>query len=137
MIGLDTTVLVRYLTLDDAVQSAAAVDLIDGAAERGEPMFVPVVVLCELVWVLRRAYGYRKPDVETVIEGLLRSAQLRFNDAARLWAALADYREGSADFPDYVIGREALDAGCSTTVTFDRALVGEPGYRVLGPPGDQ
>lgn len=134
MIALDTNVLVRYLTLDDEVQGAAAVALIDGAAERGEPMFVSAVVLCELAWVLRRAYGYRKPDVETVIEGLLRSAQLRFNDPARLWAALGDYREGSADFLDYLIGREALDAGCSATVTFDGALAGQPGYQVLGLP---
>lgn len=131
MIGLDTNVLVRYLTLDDEVQARRAVALIDDAVERGVPLFVSTIVLCELAWVLQRAYGYGRFEVGTVVERLLRSAQLRFNDAGRLWAALADFRDGSADFPDYLIGRESLDAGCGETVTFDRALEGEVGYRLL------
>jgi predicted nucleic-acid-binding protein len=122
VIGLDTNVLVRYLTLDDSRQAARAVALIDGAAESGEPLFISTVVLCELVWVLDRAYGYPKPDLVTAVEGLLRAAQLRFVEPARLWAALADFRDGRADFADCVIGREGADAGCDTTMTFDRTL---------------
>ena len=131
MTGLDTNVLVRYLTLDDPRQSTHATELIEGAARSGEPLFVSGVVMCELVWVLAGAYGHRKPDIIAALEALLRAAQLRFADPARLWGALADYRDGEADFADYLIGRVGADAGCSTTATFDRALEGTPQFTLL------
>lgn len=131
MIGLDTNVLVRYLTLDDPEQSARATDLIEGAARDGVPLFVSAVVLCEIVWVLERAYGYRRPEIAIALEGLLRAAQLRFSDAALLWSAVADYRDGGADFADHVIGRQGVAAGCEATVTFDRALTHDPAFRLL------
>jgi predicted nucleic-acid-binding protein len=133
MIGVDTNVLVRYLTLDDPAQAALATEVVEGAARSGEPLFVSSVALCELAWVLDRAYGYRKPEIVSAIEGLLRAAQLRFADPARLWAALADFRNGRADFADCVIGRDGASAGCDTTLTFDRALSGVPGFTILGP----
>jgi predicted nucleic-acid-binding protein len=58
MIGLDTNVLVRYLTHDDPAQFAKAAAVIDAAAERGEQLLVNTSVLCELVWVLANAYEY-------------------------------------------------------------------------------
>lgn len=131
MIGLDTNVLVRYLTLDDPKQAASAVALIDGAAEAGAPLFISSVVLCELVWVLDGAYGYRKPDLVTAIEGLLRAAQVRFAEPARLWGALADFRDGRADFADCIIGRDGTDARCDTTMTFDRALPDHAHFTVM------
>jgi len=45
--------------------------------------------------------------------------------------ALADYRRGSGDFADYVIGWRNSRAGCSQTVTFDRALRNSPLFSVL------
>lgn len=131
MIGLDTNVLVRYLTLDDPEQAGSAVALIDGAAEAGAPLFISSIVLCELVWVLDGAYGYRKPDLVTAIEVLLRAAQVRFAEPARLWGALADFRDGRADFADCIIGRDGTDAGCDTTMTLDRALADHAHFTVM------
>ena len=39
MIGLGTTVLVRYIVQDDAEQSLAATTLIEGGEQAGEPFF--------------------------------------------------------------------------------------------------
>jgi predicted nucleic-acid-binding protein len=49
VIGLDTNVLVRYLTQDDDKQWKQAVEII----ESGEQCFICNVVLCEVIWVLR------------------------------------------------------------------------------------
>ena len=49
MIGLDTNILVRYLTRDDEQQWRQATDLI----QQNQPCFITNIVLCELVWVLR------------------------------------------------------------------------------------
>ena len=48
-----------------------------------------------------------------------------------LRSALADYRDGSADFSDYVIGRHNARAGCQHTVTFDRSLRDGPTFQML------
>lgn len=131
MRGLDTNVLVRYLTWDDPDQAERAASVIERAADTGEPLFVGSLVVCELVWVLEGAYGLRRAAVLDVVETVLRTAQLDFDDKDVLWQALGDARRGAADFSDYVIGRRAADAGCEHTVTFDRALAGSPLFEVL------
>ncbi|KPJ83203.1 MAG: hypothetical protein AMS19_05170 [Gemmatimonas sp. SG8_23] len=131
MIGLDTNVLVRYLTLDDPRQAKIATEVIEGATTAGEPLFVSTVVMCEVVWVLERGYRFDRAHVEHAIDALLRTAQLHFREKDLLLAALADYRGGSGDFADYVIGRDAAAEGCSRTVTFDRALAPSPLFEVV------
>ena len=131
MIGLDTNVLVRYLTLDDPRQAKIATEVIEGATTAGEPLFVSTVVMCEVVWVLERGYRFDRAHVEHAIDALLRTAQLHFREKDLLLAALADYRGGSGDFADYVIGRDAAAEVCSRTVTFDRALAPSPLFEVV------
>ena len=63
MRGLDTNVLVRYVTQDDPRQAKVANELFSGAAQSGERFLVGVVVLCELVWVLRAASGHGREDI--------------------------------------------------------------------------
>lgn len=131
MKGVDTNVLVRYLTGDDPGQSASAVRVIDDALDHGELLFVSAVVMCELVWVLETAYGLSRSRVAEALDGVLRSAQLRFADPALCWRALGSYRAGPGDFADYLIGLEAVSGGASTTYTFDRALTGSELFTVL------
>jgi predicted nucleic-acid-binding protein len=50
MIGLDTNILIRYLTKDDEVQWQQAATMI----EAGETCFISNIILCEIVWVLER-----------------------------------------------------------------------------------
>ncbi len=80
MIGLDTNVVVRYLTQDDPVQAARATEAIEDAADRDDRLFLSGAVLCELVWVLESAYGYERAEVTEVVERVLRTAcRLRRN----------------------------------------------------------
>ncbi|MFT5934302.1 MAG: putative nucleic-acid-binding protein [Hydrogenophaga sp.] len=48
MAALDTNVLVRWLTNDDAQQSQAAERLLTQTSTSGERLFVPVTVVLEL-----------------------------------------------------------------------------------------
>jgi predicted nucleic-acid-binding protein len=56
--GLDTNVLVRYLTQDDPRQSRRASAVVAEAVAGGERLFVSAVTLCELVRVLHGAYTF-------------------------------------------------------------------------------
>ncbi|RMG98478.1 MAG: PIN domain-containing protein [Candidatus Dadabacteria bacterium] len=128
MIGLDTNVLVRYLVQDDPDQARDATALIEGAAGRGERLFLCSVVLCEVVWVLEAAYGVPKREIAETLEKILATRQLdvEHHDCAR--AALADFRAGKADFSDCFIGRIHEARGCERTATFDRAAARLPTF---------
>ena len=131
MKGLDTTVLVRYLTVDDPRQAAAAVKEIEGTGKKDEKRIVQPLVLCELAWVLDSAYGVGKKELLDVFERILRTAQFEIPGKDLVWRSLADYRAGKGDFSEHLLGRLNEDAGASVTITFDRALRGNPRFHVL------
>ena len=122
MKGLDTNVLVRYITRDDPGQERAAARFLESAKARSEPTFVNVIVLCELVWVLGRTYEYSRAEVGAVIGQLLTTEQIVVEDADLAWLALSDFKASKADFADCLIGRRNLRLGCDATATFDRRL---------------
>ena len=126
MIGLDTNILVRYITQDDPQQAARASRLIEDRCTSASPGRVAHIVLCELVWVLRRAYGYGKPQVVSVLEQILVTAELEVEDEGLAFQALDAYREGSADFSDYLLALSNRAAGCETTYSFDARLCVHP-----------
>jgi predicted nucleic-acid-binding protein len=121
LIGLDTNVLVRYLVQDDARQAVDAAKLLARHCSKEEPGRISLVVLCELAWVLSRAYRFSAPQIAGTIEKLLQTAELEIEDADTAWAALRLYRLESADYADAVIGLRNRQAGCEVTATFDVA----------------
>lgn len=129
MIGLDTNVLVRYLTRDDEQQWQQAVKLIEG-----EECFITDVVLCELIWVLRgKPYQFAKDEILKAVEAMLQSTTFEFENRSAVYQALQRTRQGSGDFSDYLIGAIARQHDCLETATFDRKLRGDKGFKFLSP----
>lgn len=119
MIGLDTNVLVRYLTLDDPGQTALATDIFDSLTT-DSPGFVSLVVIVELVWVLESVYDFRKDRIIETLDAILRSQDLAVERADAVRQALRRFAASRADFADCLIERCCQDAECKYTVTFDR-----------------
>lgn len=134
MIGLDTNVIVRYIAQDDRAQAAAATRLLEHELSAGNPGYLSLVALAEVVWVMVAVYGADRPTVATVVEGLLSATHIRVQEAESVWLALLDFREpgSKGDFSDALIGRLGSRAGCSRTVTFDRAAARHAGFELLG-----
>jgi len=131
MIGLDTNVLVRYLVEDDDPQKRAADRFVEEALNRGESLFVNQVVLCEVVWVLSRAYGFTRREVAEALEMIQCARQFEIEAKDMLVQGLREYRKGKADFADCVIGLKNQAAGCTATVTFDRKAASLGSFQVL------
>jgi predicted nucleic-acid-binding protein len=129
MIGLDTNILVRYLTRDDPAQSNSAIKLVRSLSSE-TPGFLSLIVLVETVWVLESAYDFKKSQVEEVVETLLRSQELMVERADLAWQAMRTFSSSRADFSDCLIERFSRAAGCSHTATFDRAA-STAGMRLL------
>jgi predicted nucleic-acid-binding protein len=124
MIGLDSNVLVRYLTQDDPSQSRRATQFLEEALRSGETLYLNHAVMCEMNWVLARAYNFDRATLANAIEKVLSAAQFEFEDKSSLWQALAGFRQSSADFADCLIGvenaaRDAPQHSPSTSAPLD------------------
>ena len=128
MIGLDTNVLIRYLTKDELDQWKEASKII----QENQPCFISNIVLCEVVWVLRgRPYQFGKDEIVATLKMMLQSSGFEFENRSVVYQALQRTKQGQADFSDYLIGAIAQQAGCTETVTFDRKLREDKGFRCL------
>lgn len=119
MIGIDTNVLIRHLTQDHPEQAKRASHLIEQTCSVDEPGYINRVVICEVVWVLERAYRYDRDVIAQCIETILRAADLRVENEKAVWQALASYQKGY-DVADVLIGVTNQLAGVDKTYTFDK-----------------
>lgn len=131
MTGLDTNVLVRYLTQDDPKQSPLATDFIETTLSAESPGYVNQVVLCELIWVLEECYQQSREDISRVLNQLLQVVEIHLEDGDTVRLAMADFRDGKADFSDHLLARRNLANGCLTTYTFDKKAATSPGFTLL------
>jgi predicted nucleic-acid-binding protein len=93
---------------------------------------VPVPVLCELVWVLRRVYGFAASDCATSLEALMGSSGVAV-DRPAVRAGL-ELLSAGGDFADGVIAYGGRALGGERLATFDREaarLLSAPGEPVL------
>lgn len=125
MIALDTNVILRYLLRDDPKQAKKAKALVDRLDQDEERAYVSDVVLCEVVWVLKSAYGFGRDQIGAVLRQLIAARQLTFDSTDRLLRAIRAFETGKGEFADYVIREHGRDAGCEAVRTFDKALLGE------------
>ena len=119
MKGLDTNVLIRLLFADDPEQTARGRAFV---ADRpaGEPLFVNRIVICELVWTLRRGFRFDRTQIADVVDRLLKSRVLEIEDYDALGFALYLYQTSGADLADCLLGVTNGLLGCDRTATFDR-----------------
>ena len=89
-------------------------------------------VTCELVWVLARRARQSRETIADAVERLLDTEMIVVADSGIARRALVAYREGAGDFAVYWMREQSLVAGATEVVTFDRAVRGEPGFKVLG-----
>ena len=119
MIGLDTNILVRYLTQDDQEQAKKAVKLIESNLSQKQSMFINNIVFCELIWVLERGYKYSKQQIASAIRILLSAQEFAFEQLDSLWIALDKYEKDKIDFSDALIGELNKSYKCTHTYSFD------------------
>ena len=113
-VTLDTNVLVRLATQDDAAQAARALHVLRNATL----IAVPTPALCELVWVLLRGYRYTPAQVAQAVRTLIQVRHVVCHTPAVL-AGLA-VLEAGGDFADGAIAYEGELLGGPEFVTFDQ-----------------
>lgn len=117
MRAVDTNVLVRLVTRDDAKQAARAGEFITAGA------WVSHLVLVETTRVLSAVYELDDRAIATAVEMLLSHESLSIAEPDVVRAALAHYRKKpSLGFSDCLILETARALGHLPMGTFDREL---------------
>jgi predicted nucleic-acid-binding protein len=109
----DTNILLRAALGDDPKQTKLA----QAELANADVVVIPVVVLCEFVWVLTQGYKMSSDDVAGAIRGYLDSGKVVTNrPAAEAGLAMV---ESGGDFADGAIAHDGRELGGQTFVSFD------------------
>jgi predicted nucleic-acid-binding protein len=130
MIGLDTNVLVRYITADESKQAALASQLIESLDEQS-PSYITSVTMVELSWVLESAYQFSRSQLVEVFQTLMAIENFKIDRVSVVASAVRQYSESKADFSDCLIERLSSAAGCKQTMTFYKAAAKTAGMALI------
>lgn len=125
MHGVDTNIIIRYLTGDDPAQAAKARSVIGQ-----KPVFVPRTVLLEVEWVLRGVYDLPSKQIIPALRALAGLPGVSVEDAMLVAKAL-DWAEAGLDLADAI--HLAAAAECEGFLTFDQRFA-RSGTRLSGFP---
>jgi predicted nucleic-acid-binding protein len=114
MLAVDTNVIVRYLTRDDAAQFAKADALV-----KNNDVYVCTTVLLETEWVLRRGYSFSRAEILKALVAFAGLPRVALEDPA-LAARALDWMSRGMDFADALHLAKADE--CEAFVSFDRRL---------------
>lgn len=129
MLGVDTNVLVRFLTDDDPVQSPLAERLLKNKAN--QPIHLSLGVLVETYLVLDRVKKLPRAELHAVLAMVLSSPGFSIERSDLVSRALAEAVGGNFDFTDALFSIVHQDAGCVATATFDKRAQGLPGMTAV------
>lgn len=121
MIGVDTNLLVRFITQDHTEQSRLFETRMKMLRNRDVKCFINIIVLCEMVWVLQSSYKFNKSQIIKVIDLLVESEDFIVEDADMVEDALLIYAKSSVGLTDVFIGLRNKHAACTHTYTYDKS----------------
>jgi predicted nucleic-acid-binding protein len=121
-IAVDASVIVRYLTGDDKVQSAEATDLFRAAQAGKVKLVIPTATIQEAVYVLERLYNFDTAAIAPKLISLLAIPNVDTPDYRWVMEALQFYRTKNSDFGDALLCAFARSKGCDVA-TFDKGIV--------------
>jgi len=120
MKGIDTNILVRFLVGDDEKQAQKVYRLFKKAESGKKELFVPLLVVLELIWVLESAYNISRAKIVEAIGELLLIPVLKFEQQSTLQQCMQGARGNRYDLSDLLIAHCAKVQGCDAVITFDK-----------------
>ena len=115
MIAIDTNIIVRFLTKDDAKQYSASKKLFEA-----EKIYIPDTVILETEWVLRFAYEFEPAEICNAFRKLFGLANIKLSNEFIIAQAI-NWHEQGLDFADAF--HLALSQNTKALKTFDDKFI--------------
>ncbi len=120
MKGIDTNILVRFLVADDEFQAEKVYDIFKEAESNKNELFVPILVILELIGVLESAYEISRDEIIDSISELLLMPILKFENQSVVQQFIQTAQGNRYDLSDLLIAQSAAEQGCEAVITFDK-----------------
>lgn len=127
MIGIDTNIIIRFLTNDDPVQAKKVMRFFSQSEKNETQLFISSCVLLESIWVLESGYNFSKEDILTALNSLLHLPYITFENEGALSSFFNKVEYSKMDLSDALIGAVNKFKKCEYTLTFDKLAVSESG----------
>jgi len=122
MKAIDTNILVRFLIGDDKQQAKKVYNIFKKAESEKDELFVPLLVVLELIWVLESVYEISRADILESIREFLLLPILRFEHKSVLQQFTLSAQANRYDLADLLIAHSSKMQGCETVLTFDKKV---------------
>jgi predicted nucleic-acid-binding protein len=122
MKGIDTNILIRFLVGDDKKQAEKVYNIFKKTELAKKELFVPLLVMLELIWVLESVYEIPRTEILDSISELLLMPILKFEHQSALQQFTNACRNNKYDLSDLLIAHSAKTQGCETVLTFDKKV---------------
>jgi len=122
MKAIDTNILIRFLIGDDELQAKKVYMIFKKAESEKKELFVPLLVILEMVWVLESVYDIPRAEILDSINDLLLMPIFKFDQLSALQQFSHSAQGNTYDLSDLLIAHSAKTNGCETVITFDKKV---------------
>ncbi len=120
MKAIDTNILIRFITKDDDKQAQLIYQLFKQAEEKNEKLFVPLLVILEVIWVLESNYESSNSEILATLSDLLLMPILLFESEEVVKNFIDSAHNTKFDLSDLLIAHSAHSFDCQSILTFDK-----------------
>ena len=120
MKAIDTNILIRFLVGDDELQAKKVYSNFKNAESEKKELFVPLLVVLEMIWVLESVYDISRTEILDSISDLLLMPIFKFDQQSALQQLVHSAEGNKYDLSDLLIAHSAKGNGCEAVITFDK-----------------
>jgi predicted nucleic-acid-binding protein len=131
MLAIDTNILVKLITNDDPKAAQRIQKTLDAELAAERECMVGHIVLCELVWVLKRLYGYNLQQCQQTVGCLLAFAGLRFEALPVVLSAYKAWKKHGGNWANHLVSAQMQALGCGVVLTLDKAASRAATHRMV------
>lgn len=120
MIALDTNILVRFLTGDDVTQTHKVYQLFKQTEIERTELYIPILVVIELVWVLESIYKFERPSLVKMLDNLTLMPIFKFENLSAVQSVVQEAKATNFDLSDLLIAYSVKTSRIESILTFDK-----------------
>lgn len=117
---IDANIVLRFLTNDEPEMAQDCEMLLQRVEENKEQVYMPDIILADIVWTLEKFYKLSKPKICALLLPIIGLKGLRCNSKSSIRQAFDLYVENNIDWTDAFVAACMLSSGQNIIYSYDR-----------------
>lgn len=117
---VDANILLRFLTNDEPAQAAACEKLLLRVEAGQEKVFLPDIVIADIVWTLEKFYKVEKKRIMELLNAVLAAEGLLCNSTGQVLTALTIYTTKNINWIDAFVAAQMIESGQYEIYSYDQ-----------------